>query len=69
MPFRPPTAQPLQVLRRDIDPQSLRDLEFYLGEDRLVRIESLASQESAHERLYATLAKLRERQRSADGRR
>lgn len=67
VPFRPPTAQQLQVLRRDIDPQSLRELEFHLGDDRLARIESLARQEPAHDRLYATLATLRQRQRGADG--
>jgi glutaconate CoA-transferase, subunit B len=63
VPFRPPTAHQLEVLRRDIDPQSLRDLELYVGEDRLARIESLARQEPAHEQLYAALAKLVERQR------
>ena len=66
VPFRPPTAHQLLVLRRDIDPQSLRDLELHVGEDRLARIEALARQEPAHDRLYATLAKLRERQRGAE---
>ena len=66
VPFRPPTAHQLEVLRRDIDPQSLRDLEIYSGDDRLSRIESLALQEPAHDRLYATLAQIFERQRSAE---
>ena len=66
VPFRPPTAHQLEVLRRDIDPQSLRDLEIYSGDDRLSRIESLALQEPAHDRLYATLAQIVERQRSAE---
>jgi acyl CoA:acetate/3-ketoacid CoA transferase beta subunit len=65
-PFRPPTPRQLEVLRRDIDPQSLRDLELYRGEERLARIESLARQEPAHDRLYATLAKLLERQRGVE---
>ena len=65
LPLRPLNAQQLRVLRHDIDPQSLRDLEFHVGADRLARIESLARQEPAHERLYATLARLAERQRAA----
>lgn len=69
IPFRPPTEQQLKVLRRDIDPQSLRDLELYAGEDRLARIETLARQEPAHDRLYVTLAKLVERGRGAEGKR
>ena len=64
--FRPPTPRQLEVLRRDIDPHSLRDLELYVGEDRLARIESLAKQEPAHDRLYGTLTKLLERQRGAE---
>lgn len=69
VPLRLPTARQLEVLRRDIDPQSLRDLELYVGEDRLARIESLAKQEPAHDRLYGTLAKLLERQRGAERKR
>src|SRR5207249_12119074 len=61
LPCRSPTAHQLEVLRRDIDPHSLRDLELYSGDDRLSRIESLAIQEPAHERLYATLQKLHDR--------
>ena len=66
VPFRPMTANQLEVLRREVDPQSLRDLELHVGEARLARIESLATQESAHDRLYATLANLLERQRDAE---
>jgi len=66
VPFRPPTAEQLRVLRTDIDPQSLRELELYSGDERLARIESLALLEPAHDRLYATLAQLRERGAHAD---
>ena len=67
MPFRPLTARQLEVLRRDIDPESLRDLELYSGVERLARIEALAKQEPAHERLYASLAKILERHRATNG--
>ena len=67
LPFRPLNAEQLRVLRHDVDPQSLRDLEFHVGAERLGRIESLAAQEPAHDRLYATLAQLAERQRAAAG--
>jgi glutaconate CoA-transferase subunit B len=66
VPFQPATARQLEVLRRDIDPESLRDLELYSGAERLARIEALARQEPAHDRLYATLAKLLERQRGVE---
>lgn len=67
--FRPLTEKQLAVLRRDVDPQSLRDLELYVSEDRLARIEALARAEPAHGRLYGTLAKLLERQRASEGKR
>jgi len=69
VPFRPLTARQLEVLRRDIDPESLRDLELYSGAERLTRIEALARQEPARDRLYEWLAKLLERQREAEGKR
>lgn len=56
MPFRPLDADRLEVLRRDIDPQSLRDLERHVGEERLGRIEAIAHAEPARERLQARLA-------------
>ena len=65
VPFRPLDPGQLRVLREEIDPQSLRDLEFHVGAERLARIESLARREPAHERLYATLAAIAERQRGA----
>jgi len=67
VPFRPLDAPQLRVLRHDIDPTSLRDLELHVGADRLARIEALAREEPAHDRLYATLARLAERQRGAEG--
>jgi glutaconate CoA-transferase subunit B len=69
IPFRALTEKQLSVLRRDIDPNSLRDLELYQGEDRLARIEALAKAEPAHDRLYGTLAKLVERQRASEKKR
>ena len=67
IPFRPLTAGQLEVLRRDIDPESLRDLELYSGAERLARIEALARQEPARDRLYASLRKINERRRGAEG--
>jgi glutaconate CoA-transferase subunit B len=58
LPFRPLDDLQLAVLRNDIDPQSLRDLELYVGEDRLTRIEALAQAEPARERLHARLAQI-----------
>jgi glutaconate CoA-transferase subunit B len=58
LPFRPLEDLQLAVLRNDIDPQSLRDLELYVGEERLVRIEALARAEPARERLHARLAEI-----------
>lgn len=69
VPFKPLDAKQLAVLRRDIDPQSLRDLELYVGDERLSRIETLARAEPAREQLRAALAKLMERQRGAGGQR
>ena len=67
VPFRPLSARQLEILRRDIDPESLRDLELYSGTERLTRIEALAKKEPARDRLYASLAKLLEREREAQG--
>lgn len=64
LPFRPLSAQQLKVLREDIDPQSLRDLELFVGEERLARIESLARAESAQDRLHVTLERLAHRARA-----
>lgn len=66
VPFRPLTAQQLAVLRQDIDPQSLRDLEFHVGAHRLERIEALATLEPAQGRLHRTLAEIVKRQRGAE---
>lgn len=64
-PLRPLSAHQLAVLRHEIDPQSLRDLEFYTGEDRLSRIEALAAAEPAHRRLHDAMAGLARRARGA----
>lgn len=56
VPFRALDADRLAVLRRDIDPQSLRDLERHVGEERLARIEAIARAEPARNRLHARLA-------------
>lgn len=64
LPFRPLPVQQLRVLREEIDPQSLRDLELYVGEERLARIEALAKAEPAHEQLHGTLARLAQRARA-----
>jgi glutaconate CoA-transferase, subunit B len=62
IPFRPLGTEPLRILRQEVDPQSLRDLEFHQGADRLARIEELARAEPAHARLHETLAKIAGRQ-------
>ena len=64
LPFQPLSAQQLQVLRGDIDPQSLRDLELFVGEERLTRIEALARAELAYDGLHQTLARLAQRART-----
>ena len=46
------------MLRRDIDPDGLRDLEFLVGAGRLGRIETLARRDPVHAELVGTLAKL-----------
>jgi acyl CoA:acetate/3-ketoacid CoA transferase beta subunit len=56
VPFPSLSEEELTILRREVDPQSLRDLELYSGEERLSRIEALAKEDAAHERLYRTLA-------------
>ncbi|MET0919379.1 MAG: CoA-transferase [Burkholderiales bacterium] len=66
LPFRPLDARLLQVLRRDIDPESLRDLELSVGGERLARIESLARKDAAHGRLRTALAALRDRVRASE---
>ena len=58
LPFRPLGAHELAALRSDVDPQSLRDLELYGGDERLARIEVLARAEPARERLRARLEKI-----------
>lgn len=67
LPFRPLAAQQLKVLREDIDPQSLRDLELHVGGERLARIESLARAEPAHDRLHQALGRLAQRARAVGG--
>ncbi len=64
IPFRPLSPAELAILRNNVDPQSLRDLEFYVGEHRLSRIESLAMQEGAHGTLRKALAAIVERRRA-----
>jgi glutaconate CoA-transferase subunit B len=63
VPFKPLTEHQLTVLRRDIDPQSLRDLEFFVGEDRLSRIEALAAAESSTAVLDRALTRIAQRAR------
>jgi glutaconate CoA-transferase subunit B len=62
VPFRPLAADVLAVLRRDVDPLSLRDLEFHVGEERLSRIAELGAGEGARAALRrgltASLARL-----------
>jgi acyl CoA:acetate/3-ketoacid CoA transferase beta subunit len=64
VPFRPLSPAELMVLRNDVDPQSLRDLEFHVGEHRLSRIESLARREGARENLTKALATIVDRRRA-----
>ncbi len=52
------TPHQLKVLRQDIDPHSLRDLELYSGEQRLAHIEALARNEPAQDILHAKFASL-----------
>jgi glutaconate CoA-transferase subunit B len=60
LPFTPLTEQQCRVLRHDIDPDGLRELEFHVGAGRLDRIETLARREPAHAELMGTLARLAE---------
>ena len=64
LPLRPLDAHRLQLLRTEIDPRSLRDLEFHVGAERLARIEALARAEPARERLHAALAQIVRRGRA-----
>ena len=64
LPLRPLDAQALRLLRSEVDPQSLRDLEFHVGTARLARIEALARAEPARERLRAALAQIVRRRRT-----
>ena len=66
LPFRPLDAHQLDVLRRDIDPSSLRDLELSVGGERLARIAALARQDAAHGRLRTALAALHDRVRATE---
>ncbi len=61
IPFRKLSEKQLAILRDEIDPQSLRDLEFYLGEDRLSRIERIAGADDAHRNLVGALASIVQR--------
>jgi len=58
LPFELLTAQQLNVLRTQVDPLALRDLELFTGEARLNRIEELARQEPARAQLMERLAEL-----------
>jgi glutaconate CoA-transferase subunit B len=62
--FEPLTTEQLQVLRTEIDPQSLRDLEFHVGEDRLSRIEALAAGEVGRKKVHQAIRKILERKSS-----
>jgi len=57
-PFRPLTAQQLDILRTRVDPLALRDLELFTGDERTSRIEELARREPARKRLHERLAEL-----------
>jgi acyl CoA:acetate/3-ketoacid CoA transferase beta subunit len=59
-PFAPLSETHLRVLRQDVDPERLRELEFHVGSSRLDRIETLALRDPAHAELMGTLAKLAE---------
>ena len=67
IPFRPLTTNQLKVLRSDIDPQSLRDLELQAGEDRLDRIEALAGTETAQANVHRVMTEIIQRQRDRPG--
>jgi glutaconate CoA-transferase, subunit B len=67
IPFRPLTTNQLTVLRSDIDPQSLRDLELQAGEDRLDRIEALAGTETAQANVHRVMTEIIQRQRERPG--
>lgn len=58
LPFRPLTPQQLEVLRTRVDPLALRDLEIFVGDDRLARIEQLARREPAHRKLRERLSEI-----------
>lgn len=53
----------LRILRQELDPQSLRDLEFYVGDERLAHIERLAKKEPSRMDLYNALSALVDRNR------
>lgn len=55
VPFQPLSAEQLSILRREIDPHSLRDLELHVGEERLSRIRALAAAEPDRAPLRAAL--------------
>jgi acyl CoA:acetate/3-ketoacid CoA transferase beta subunit len=57
-PFVPLSLEALALLREEIDPQSLRDLELQIGEERLDAIRRLAQADPAHARLRHTLRAL-----------
>lgn len=57
-PFRPLTAQQLDILRTRVDPLALRDLELLTGDERTARIETLARREPARKRLHERLSEL-----------
>jgi glutaconate CoA-transferase subunit B len=61
-----PILTPMQVrlLRRELDPKSLRDLEFYVGEGRLARIEQLATEELPRKHLSDVITALVEQHRT-----
>jgi glutaconate CoA-transferase subunit B len=58
VPFAPLSGPQLRVLRQDVDPDGLRELEFHAGAGRLDRIETLALRDPAHRELLGTLAAL-----------
>jgi glutaconate CoA-transferase subunit B len=51
----------LLLLREELDPSALRDLEFYVGDERLSRIEKLAGAEPSRAFLYEALVAAVER--------
>jgi acyl CoA:acetate/3-ketoacid CoA transferase beta subunit len=67
LPLRPLDAHGLRLLRTEVDPQSLRDLELHVGAERLARIETLARAEPARGRLHAALAQIVQRGRGGTG--